>query len=72
MRRPTQHPEYAKDENWRMAVRGNRLFFYWRTELMPRYRFERSAVGAVWRGHDVRHVSMRDAFLWVKRQERRT
>ncbi len=50
---------------WVVARRGDKLFFYWKLETEPTYRFTRPGAGANWRGHGVYSMTLGAIYAWV-------
>lgn len=55
-------PQWDVPKPWSMAMRGNKLFFYWKKELKPRYMFTKHTV---WVGHETMHRSVEAVIAWV-------
>lgn len=57
--------------DWKVAVVGDSLHVYWRSESMPRYTFRRRDGCPPWRGYDQSFPSMSRAVAWVRSREER-
>lgn len=62
---------FKEHSDWRPAVRGFKLFIYWRNEMTPRYIFEKKSTLGNWIGHGQYFMSMTKVLEWVRSQPRK-
>lgn len=55
---------------WKQAMRGDKLFFYWKMETEPTYIFSRFGAGTYWRGHGVCAMTKGQIWSWVNIQRK--
>lgn len=64
---PVPTVETGGSSHWKHALRGDKLFIYWKNELMPRFTFDKKG-GNYWKGHGITAQSIRKALEFVSRQ----
>jgi hypothetical protein len=62
------HHKSLPDSNWRMLLKGLRIFFYWKNELAPRYTFVKEERGGYWAGHGQTFERHGECRSWVHEQ----
>lgn len=74
MRRPGKRkplPAWATtDRDWRVAIRGMKLFVYWRNDMTPTYTFVKRTDMGNWIGHGTYGQSVPQIIEWCRLQPR--
>jgi hypothetical protein len=59
----------TSEKDWSVAIRGTRMFVYWRNEMTPRFKFEKRSTLGSWIGHGVHAQSTTQILEWVRTQD---
>lgn len=62
---------WTSPDNWTCALRGLKMFVYYKDEMMPRYTFTKKEKQSYWRGHGFHATSVKSLMDWVREQNPR-